>query len=137
MDSTTIILIVGALVGIGAGGYFAYNHFKKKNLEKLFNQLYETVRQVPKQKKNAFVLLMLKETMSPSNYKKKEKSSVDRLQNPKYLEVQMMQMSKILKDTSKVEDKAIKRALALMNEYLTWEKEKNAEKKKKAQEKAA
>ncbi len=36
MDSTTIIWIVGAIVGIGAGGYFAYNHFKKKNLDKLF-----------------------------------------------------------------------------------------------------
>ncbi len=60
--------------------------------------------------------------MSPSNYKKKEKSSMDRLQNPKYLEVQLMQMSKILKDTSNVQDKAIKRSLALMNEYLTWEK---------------
>jgi len=137
MDSTTIILIVGAVVGVGAGGYFAYNHFKKKNLEKLFTQLYETVRQVPKKKKNAFILLMLKETMSPSNYKKKEKSNMDRLQNPKYLEVQLMQMSKILKDTSNVQDKAIKRSLALMNEYLTWEKEKNAERKQKSQEKAA
>ncbi len=83
MDSTTIIWIVGAIVGIGAGGYFAYNHFKKKNLDKLFNQLYVTVRQVPKKKKNAFILLMLKETMSPSNYKKKQKSNVDRLQKSK------------------------------------------------------
>ncbi|WP_430885284.1 hypothetical protein [Fusibacter sp. JL216-2] len=137
MDSTTIIWIVGAIVGIGAGGYFAYNHFKKKNLDKLFNQLYVTVRQVPKKKKNAFILLMLKETMSPSNYKKKQKSNVDRLQNPKYLEVQMMQMSRVLKDTSKVEDKATKRALALMNEYLTWEKEKNAENKRKKEENKA
>lgn len=137
MDSNTIMLIVGTLLVIGVGGYFGYNHLKKKNTEKLFNQLFETLRQVPKAKKHPFILLMLKETMSPSNYKKKSKSSIDRLQNPKYLEVQMLQMSKILKDTSKVEDKVIKRSLALMTQYLEWEKAKIAEIKNKSAEKAA
>ncbi len=60
--------------------------------------------------------------------------------NPKYLEsANDAKCHACLKDTSKVEDKATKRALALMNEYLTWEKRKKTlkTKEKKKENKAA
>tara|TARA_Y100000588_G_C13975082_1_gene804706 strand:+ start:410 stop:820 length:411 start_codon:yes stop_codon:yes gene_type:complete len=136
MDSTTM-MIIGFLLVLGVGGYFGYKHLKAKNTEKLFNQVFDTVRQVPKAKKLSFILLMFKETLSPANYKKKSKSNVDKLQNPKYLEIQMIQMSKVLKDKDNVTDKTMKNALKMLNDYLAWEKEKIAKIKEESQKKAA
>lgn len=136
MDSTTM-LIIGAVIGLGVGAIVLFNYFKKRNLEKLFNQVYETTKQVPKQKKNSFLLLMFKESMASAKNKSKSTSSIDNLNNPKYLEIQLMQMSKILKDSSKVEDKTIKNALGLLDDYLAWEKEKNAEVKQSSKNKAS
>lgn len=136
MDSTTM-MIIGFLLVLGVGGYFGYRHLKAKNTEKLFNQVFDTVRQVPKAKKHSFILLMFKETLSPANYKKKQKSNVDRLQNPKYLEIQMIQMSKVLKDKDNVTDKTMKNALKMLNDYLAWEKERIAKIKEESQKKAA
>ena len=136
MDSTTM-MIIGFLLVLGVGGYFGYKHLKAKNTEKLFNQVFDTVRQVPKAKKLNFILLMFKETLSPANYKKKSKSNIDKLQNPKYLEIQMIQMSKVLKDKDNVTDKTMKNALKMLNDYLAWEKEKIAKIKEESQKKAA
>jgi len=136
MESTTMI-IIGVVIALGIGAFFAVNHYKKKNMTQLFEQVYQSSRQVPKQKKNSFLLLMFKETMASSFNKKKTQTSVSKLNNPKYLEIQMMQMSKILKDSSNVQDKATKRALVLLKEYQAWEIEQKAKAKQAAQEKAA
>ena len=136
MESTTMI-IIGVVIALGIGAFFAINHYKKKNTALLFEQVYLASRQAPKQKKNSFVLLMFKETLASSFNKKKTEASTAKLNNPKYLEIQMMQMSKILKDSSNVQDKATKRALVMLKEYQAWEIEKKAKAKQAAKEKAA
>lgn len=68
---------------------------------------------------------MFKESVLASKNKSKQSSFTSKLQNPKYLQVQLVQMSSILKDPSKVEDKVMKRALTLFKSYQQWEKEKN------------
>lgn len=122
--NTTTMVIIGILVVLAVAGGFYLNYYKKKNMAQLFNHVYDASRQVPKQKKHSFILLMFKETLSST----KKKNNLDKLNNPKYLEIQLIQMGNILKDTSKVQDKTMKRSLALYNEYLTWEKEKNSKK---------
>ncbi len=124
--NTTTMVIIGVVLLLGVGAFIALNHYKKKNITQLFEQVYMTSRQVPRQKKNSFLLLMFKETLSNSFNKSKSQASMDKLQNPKYLEIQMMQMTKILKDNSLANDKPTKRALTLLSEYQTWEKEKNS-----------
>jgi len=136
MNNTTMI-IIGVLIVLGIGAFVALNYYKKKNITQLFEQVYMTSRQVPKQKKNSFLLMMFKETLSASFNKKKTETSVAKLNNPKYLEIQMMQMSKILKDSSNVQDKATKRALIMLKQYHVWEAEKRAKAKEASQNKAA
>ena len=72
---------------------------------------------------------MFKESIESSKKKskkdlKKSKTGAEIFNNQKYVEVQLIKMGNILKDTSKVKDKTIKRSLALLKEYLAWEKEK-------------
>lgn len=123
MDSTTMI-IIGVITIILIGGFIGLRLFKKKNITKLFEQIHMTSRQIPKQKKNSFILLMFMETMNNSLSKSKAAASMNKLSNPKYLEVQLIKMSKILKDTSNVTDKKTKQSLKLLNEYQTWEEAK-------------
>ncbi len=66
---------------------------------------------------------MLSETMATPFSKKKAAANANKLNNPKYLQIQLMQMSKILKDTTVVKDKKIKQSLQLLTEYHVWEKE--------------
>ncbi len=47
-----------------------------------------------------------------------------KLNNKKYLEAQMVKMTHILKDPSKVKDKNMKKALQVLKDYHAWEKEK-------------
>jgi hypothetical protein len=129
MDWTTTLIIGTAITAFAVGAYFALNFYKKRNIEKLFNQVYEMAKQVPKQKKHSFLLLMFKETMTPR--KKKDPSINDRLGNQKYIEVQLIQMTNILKDTTNVKDKVLKNALKLFKDYLAWEKVKNAKSSEK------
>lgn len=124
----SIILIVGAIV--------AFTLFRKHQIEKLFSQVFVTSKQVPKQKKKSFLLLMFKESMTSAK-KKSKSSNVGSLNNPKYLEFQLIQMSSILKDTSKVKDKSVKNALRLLNDYLAWEKKKFANEKQATKGKAS
>ncbi|MTI69674.1 MAG: hypothetical protein FH751_05390 [Firmicutes bacterium] len=124
-----IKFIVGAILILVIGVTIAFYYYRKRNLEKLFNQVYESSKQIPKQKKNSFLLLMFKESLSSS--RKSNKTSISaKLNNPKYLEVQLVQMSRILKDSSKTQDKTIKRALTLLKDYKKWEKEKTTKDKK-------
>ncbi|MBF4692896.1 hypothetical protein [Fusibacter ferrireducens] len=135
--STTSMIIIGIVLVLAIGGAIALYQYQKKNLEKLFTQVYETSKQVPKQKKTSFQLLMFKEAMSASLKKSKKAPSANQLNNPKYIEIQMMHMSRILKDTSSVKDKKIKRALRMLKDYQTWEASKNAKNKQASQSKAA
>ncbi|MTI65669.1 MAG: hypothetical protein FH753_03625 [Firmicutes bacterium] len=124
-----IKFIVGAILILVIGVTIVFYYYRKRNLEKLFNQVYESSKQIPKQKKNSFLLLMFKESLSSS--RKSNKTSISaKLNNPKYLEVQLVQMSRILKNSSKTQDKTIKRALTLLKDYKKWEKQKTTKDKK-------
>jgi len=123
MDTKNVFIVV-AIIILVVGAVVAFYHYRKRNLEKFFNQVYEESKKVPKQKKNSFLLVLFKESLSKSNKKSDKSSFSSKLQNPKYLEIQLMQMSKILKDTSNVQDKLIKRSLNLLKSYQIWEKAK-------------
>jgi len=126
MSVTTWVIVGSVLTATIVGGVVFYRH-RKKGLDELFNQVYFQSKQMPKKKKNSFLLLMFKETVSTSKKKGDMSSFAHKIQNPKYLNVQLIQMGTILKDPSKIKDKKIKRALTLYNSYLNWEKAKNSE----------
>lgn len=133
--SSTVLIIIGIitvlLLAIGTVIHF----YKKKNVEQLFRQVYESSKQIPKKKKNAFLLLMFVETMAAS--KKKQNVNLGKLNNPKYLELQLLQMNKILKDPKNVKDRNTKYALTLLKEYLVWEEKKKQEANKTKEEQAS
>jgi len=131
------VLIVGVILVLVVGIVAALYYYKKRNLEKFFSQIHEESKKVPKQKKNSFLLLMFKESLSVSKKKSDKSSFSSKLQNPKYLEIQLVKMSNILKDTSKVQDKTMKRSLTLLSNYQTWEKAKVAKDKTVIQGKAS
>ncbi|MBF8982570.1 hypothetical protein IZY60_03360 [Lutibacter sp. B2] len=128
MDITSVFT-VGAIVILTVGAGVIFFHYKKRNLDKFFTQTCEMAKQVPKQKKNSFLLLIFKESLLSSKNKKATNSLANKLNNPKYLNIQLVQMSNILKDRSKVHDKTIKKALNLLSAYHTWEKAKLAKDK--------
>ncbi|AKL96486.1 hypothetical protein CACET_c30420 [Clostridium aceticum] len=131
------VFTVGAILGLLISGGAAFYYYRKRNLEKFFNQIYQEAKRVPRQKKNSFLLLMFKESLSASLKKSNAASFSNKLQNPKYLEFQLLQMSNILKDSSKVQDKLTKRSLTLLKDYQTWEKAKMAKDTKVVQDKAS
>lgn len=131
MDTTTMVIVAVLLV---IGGLTAFYYYRKRNLVKLFNEVYMASMQAPKKQKKSFLLLMFKESVA---YSKKNPSGMDKLNNPKYLQVQLVQMSTILKDPSKVQDKKMKQALHLLDDYLKWENARTAEKKQANQSKAS
>lgn len=124
MNVTTMIIV--AVLVMCVVGFFVLRHYKNKNLEQLYNQVYESSKQVPKQKRMSFLLLMFRETMLASRKKTRSSAGGDKLNNPKYLSIQMMQMTKVLKDRENVKDKTMKRSLTLLDSYLVWEEKKNA-----------
>jgi flagellar motor component MotA len=129
--TNTSIIIIAVITAILIGAIIAIYIYKKKNVVKLFEQVYETAKQVPKQKKNSFILLLFIETLSESSKKGKSSISISKLNNPKYLDIQLVRMSKILKDSSNVKDKYTKQSLSLLKDYVKWEAEKNLASKKK------
>ncbi len=122
MDTTTMIIIGFVILGMVA--YFILDYYKKKNMEKLFNHIFETSKQVPIKKRTAYQLFMFKETIAASVKKGKDAASAERLNNPKYVEIQLINMTKILKDTSTVKDKRIKQALKMLEDFKKWEEKK-------------
>lgn len=130
MDFNIYTVGIILLLIVAAGVIFYY--FKKRNIEKFFSQVYEQTRQVPRQKKNSFLLLLFKESILASKNKSKQSSFANKLQNPKYLETQLVHMSRILKDSSNVKDKTIKKSLSLLKSYQQWEKARIAQSKKAA-----
>lgn len=124
MNNTSTFIIVGVVILL-IGGAIAFYRYRKANLEQLFVQVHETSKQVPNKKRNSFVLLMFRESLLASKNKKKSPTGAlgNKLNNPKLLEVQLVQMTRVLKDSTKVKDKTLKRALHLYNSYQTWEKD--------------
>lgn len=123
-----VLIIIGIiLVAVVVGAVFFYLK-KKKGMDMMFLQVYESAKQIPKQKRQSFLLLMFNENIQAS--KSKNPSPSGKLNNPKYLEMQMMIMSNIIKDRTKATDKNIKRALQLFDAYLAWEKSFNSKDKK-------
>jgi Flp pilus assembly protein TadB len=118
------LIIFGVLLAVGAGVVVYLNYNRKRNLNKLFEQVAEALKTIPKQKKNNFLLFMFKDSMSASKKKTKTTSALEKNMSPKQLEIQMIQMATILKDRSKVTDKKTKNALKLLDDYLAWEKNK-------------
>ncbi|MDW7662484.1 MAG: hypothetical protein SCL54_13770 [Bacillota bacterium] len=118
------LIIFGVLLAVGAGVVFYLNYNRKRNLNKLFEQVADALKTIPKQKKNNFLLFMFKDSMSASKKKTKTTSALEKNMSPKQLEIQMIQMATILKDRSKVTDKKTKNALKLLDDYLAWEKNK-------------
>ncbi len=126
MENTNMIIIIATALAVIVAAIAAY-HYKKKNLNKLFEQAYDSSKQVPKQKKNSFLLLMFMESVSASMKKTKSSANVNKLNNPKYLEIQLIQMTKIIKSGTKGKDKKTKRALRLLKDYQAWEVKKNSD----------
>lgn len=122
MDNMTLAIIGGATVLVIGAVIVSYS-YKKRNLNKLFEQAYENIQQVPKQKKNSFLLFLFTEALTS---KKKSEANASKLNNPKYLEIQLLKMSKILKDGPDNQDKKTKHALQLLKSYQEWEDKKNA-----------
>ncbi len=119
MDTTKWIILLVILI-LAIIGIIFYLRFRTKKMHQMFEQVLESSRQVPKQKKHSFLLFMFKESITASKNKKANPQS--RMNNPKYVESQMIQMGSILKDTSKVTDKKMKQALQLYDAYIKWEK---------------
>lgn len=119
MDTTVWIVILVVLT-LSAGGAVFYYRRRNKEVQQLFEQIAETAKQVPQQKKSSFILLMFKESIHAS--KKKDSNVMRRINDPKQLEVQLVQMASILKDRSKVTDKQMKRTLHMFDGYMAWEK---------------
>ena len=136
MDITSAFTI-GAIISITVVAGITFYRYKKRNFENFFNQAREMAKQVPKQNKNSFLLLIFKESLSSSKNKKAKNSLSSKLSNPKYLNIQLVQMSNILKNRAKVTDKTNKKALKLLSTYQTWEKGKFAKDKKVVQNKVS
>lgn len=112
-----LVIAVVAIVGLRI--------FKKKQMEKFFTQLSMESQMVPKQKRRSFILLMFKESMVNAKKAKKDPTAVfAKMQNPKYLDMQLMQMSVLLKNPDKATDKNTKKALMLFKQFEIWEKKK-------------
>lgn len=118
----TKVVIIGILIVLAIVAGIGFVMYRKRNLEVFFTQIQQETKRFPKQKRNSFLLLMFKESLLSAKNKNKSNSSVNKLQNPKYLELQLVQMSAILRDPSKVKDKTMKKALKLLDTYHQWEK---------------
>ena len=114
-----IFMVVGIIAVVLIAGYVGLIFFNKSRMGKLFEQIYQSAKQVPKQKKNSFVLLMLVETISSS--RKGSKTTSSKLNNQKYIEFQMIQMSRILNKSVSPPDKRTKQALKMLSNYQNWE----------------
>lgn len=135
--TNTSMIIIAVITALLLAAIIAIYFYKKKNILKLFEQVYETSKQVPKQKKNSFLLLLFNETLSESLKKTKSNTNIAKLNNPKYLDIQLMKMSNILNDSSNVKDKTMKQSLNLLKDFLKWEEAKNTKKEPTSKKKTA
>ncbi len=129
MDMTVWIASSVVLAVAVGGGVFFYRR-KSKEVMLMFEQISQTARQIPQQKKPGYILYMFKESIRAS---KTKKGSVPRkINDPRQIEAQVVQMNSILKDRSKVTDKSMKRALQTFDSYMDWEKKRTSKARKSA-----
>lgn len=119
MDMIWIVILV-LVLSVGVAVF--YYRRRNKEVQLMFEHIRESAKQVPQQKKSSFILLMFKESIRAA--KKKETNILSRINDPKQLEVHLIQMGSILKDRSKVTDKQMKKTLAMFDSYMAWEKKK-------------
>ena len=126
MDLTKWIILGVGLVAIIVGA-FLFIRKRQKALNQGFEQVAEMLKQVPKQKKQSFVLFVYRESAKAG--KNKNVNLQSKLNDHKYVEVQLLQMNMILKDRKKAKDKKTKQALQMYDAYLAWEKSKASKSK--------
>jgi LPXTG-motif cell wall-anchored protein len=119
---STIWIVIGVVLIAAIAGFAVYYRKKKKEMHQMFEHVQASVKQVPKQKMQSFILLMFKESVRAA--KSKNPTSQVRFNDSKFLEPQLIQMSSILKDRSRVSDKQMKHALQLYDNYAAWNKKK-------------
>ena len=121
MDSTKWIIIIGVvLVAIIVAAILFYRK-RQKAMTQGFEQIAEMLKQVPKQKKQSFILYSYRESARAG---KNKNALQNKMNDPKYVEIQLLQMNLILKDRTKAKDKKTKQALQMYDAYLAWEKSK-------------
>jgi len=136
--SNTSMIVLGIVIVLAIAAAVTYYIFRKRNLDKMFNDVFVTSKQVPKQKRNSYLLLMFQTSIAASKSKDTTpEAAYAKLNNPKYLELQLIKMSTYIKDRDKVKDKTIKRSLQLLDAYLIWEKNKLAKEGKAKDEKTS
>lgn len=123
MDNT-IWIVTFVVLSVAVSGAVFYYRRRKNEVQQLFEQISESAKQVPQQKKPSFILLMFRESARASKAKKAD--APRRINDPKQLEAQLIQMASILKDRSKVSDKDMKRALQMYDSYMEWEKKQSS-----------
>jgi hypothetical protein len=132
------MIVLGIVIVLAIAAAVTYYIFRKRNLDKMFNDVFVTSKQVPKQKRNSYHLLMFQTSIAASKSKDTTpEAAYAKLNNPKYLELQLIKMSTYIKDRDKVKDKTIKRSLQLLDAYLIWEKNKLAKEGKAKDEKTS
>jgi len=116
--------IIGIVLVASVAGAVVYYRKRQKQMYEGFEQIAAMLKQVPKQKKQNFLLFMFRESARAG--KNKDVNIQGKLNDQKYLEVQLLQMSLILKDRSRTKDKKMKQALRMYDSYLLWEKSKRS-----------
>ena len=122
METQQIVIIAVAIIVAVVGAGLIYLRYRTKNMNNMFMEIREMVKQAPKSKKNSFLLFMFRESINSAKDKKNTDALQRKLNNSKYVNIQLVQMSKALKDRSSVTDKTVKKALNLYDSYLRWEK---------------
>lgn len=120
MDMMKWIMVGVVLLAIA--GLVIYYRKRQETMFQSFEQMATMLKQVPAQKQQSFLLFMFRESARAG--KNANTNIQGKLNDPKYLEVNLLQMSVILKDRSKVKDKKLKQALRMYDTYLMWEKNK-------------
>ncbi len=120
----SIWIVIFVVLSVAVGVAVFYYRRRKNEVQQFFEQISESAKQVPQQKKPGFILLMLRESVRASKSKKAD--APRRMNDPKQLEAQLVQMASILKDRSKVSDKDMKRTLQMYDSYMEWEKKKSS-----------
>lgn len=126
----TILTVTVVVLGAAVGGAYFYFRRRAKDVQQLFEQVSESAKQIPQQKRSSFILFMFKESVRASKAKKGTTPRTN--SDPKQLEAQLVQMTSILKDRSKVTDKNMKRALQTYDSYKDWEKKRASKTSKTA-----
>ena len=121
MDLTKWIILGVGLVAITVVAIL-FIRKRQKAMTQGFEQITEMLKQMPKQKKQSFILFTYRESARAGKNGKANLQS--KMNDPKYVEIQLLQMNLILKDRTKAKDKKTKQALQMYDAYLTWEKAK-------------